>query len=129
MKQIFLCGTCSVKYELGCSRVMVSAIVTVCGMIANKEKELYQRNVDLFFVAMADVANQLTQLDRFLTRDQANSAHAFFEPVSLCRMPCLKVTKIGYYFENYFYSTLFDGKLLDFLFESHEKEIKLCNQQ
>lgn len=84
-KQIFLCGTRSVKYELGCSLVTVTAIVTVCGTIANKEKELYQRNDGLFFVAMADVANQLTQLDRFLTHDQANSAHICFKPVSLCR--------------------------------------------
>lgn len=106
MKQIFLCGTRSVKYELGCSRVMVSAIVTVCGVIANKEKELYQRNGDLFFVAMADVANQLTQLDRFLTRDQANSAHAFFEPVSLCRGTLLESNRNRLLFRELF---LFDS--------------------
>lgn len=77
-KQISLCCTTSVKYELGCSRVTVTVIVAVCGAIVNKEKELYRRNVGLFFVAMADVANQLTQLDRFVTHDQANiGAHTY----------------------------------------------------
>lgn len=139
-KQISLCCTTSVKYELGCSGVN-GYCHRHCRVARLSIKKKSYIGITSVSFSLVDVANQLTQLDWFVTHDQANRRTyihiyvyiqkyifiSFRSPSenqlgTSLQIPNLKVTEIGYYFENYYHS------MIVFSFESRDKEVKLRNQ-